>query len=73
MPLTPDERRAINRENARHSTGPKSEDGKARSRHNALGATGGLPTSVFGRGLEGTSGQATSGTQTVSTVRHLGQ
>ena len=36
MPLAPDERRAINRENARHSTGPKSADGKARSRDNAL-------------------------------------
>ena len=36
MPRTPDERRAINRENARHSTGPKSTEGKARSRQNAL-------------------------------------
>src|SRR3954469_9359753 len=36
MPRTPDERRAINRENARHSTGPKSAEGKARSRGNAL-------------------------------------
>ena len=36
MPLSTDDRRAINRENARHSTGPKSADGKARSRNNAL-------------------------------------
>src|SRR5437763_1373745 len=36
MPLTSEERRAINRENARRSTGPKSAEGKARSRTNAL-------------------------------------
>src|SRR4051794_12527241 len=36
MTLTADERSAINRENASKSTGPKSADGKARSRNNAL-------------------------------------
>jgi len=34
--LDPDERSRINRENARHSTGPRTADGKARSRLNAV-------------------------------------
>ncbi len=36
MPLTSEERSAINRQNAAHSTGPKSSEGKAASRRNAL-------------------------------------
>ncbi len=36
MPLTDDQRRAICRENAQKSTGPKTEEGKARSRTNAM-------------------------------------
>ncbi len=36
MPLTSQARSAINRQNASHSTGPKTDDGKTRSRRNAL-------------------------------------
>ncbi len=36
MPLTSQERSAINRQNAANSTGPKSNEGKAASRRNAL-------------------------------------
>ena len=36
MPVTADRRREINRENARKSTGPRTDEGKARSRGNAL-------------------------------------
>ena len=36
MPLTAEERAAINRQNASKSTGPKTDEGKARSRRNAL-------------------------------------
>ncbi len=36
MPLTPEERSAINRQNAANSTGPRSDEGKARSRRNAF-------------------------------------
>ncbi len=36
MPLTSLQRSAINRQNASHSTGPKTDDGKTRSRRNAL-------------------------------------
>jgi hypothetical protein len=36
MTLTPEERRAKNRENARKSTGPKTDEGKRRARANAL-------------------------------------
>lgn len=36
MTLTPEERRDVNRENARKSTGPRSEAGKARARFNAM-------------------------------------
>jgi len=36
MPLTADQRREVNRENARNSTGPRTDEGKARSRRNAL-------------------------------------
>jgi hypothetical protein len=36
MPLTPEERRLIRQNNARRSTGPKTAEGKARSRGNAL-------------------------------------
>src|SRR3954470_22195529 len=48
MPLTPDEPRAINRETARRSTGPKTAEGKARSRNNALkhGLCAAVPTAL---------------------------
>jgi hypothetical protein len=36
MPLTQSQRRKINQANARLSTGPRSDDGKNRSRQNAL-------------------------------------
>ena len=36
MPLTATQRRQINRQNAANSTGPKSDEGKERSRRNAL-------------------------------------
>ena len=36
MALTPEERRAKNQQNARKSTGPRSDQGKIRSRANAL-------------------------------------
>ncbi len=36
MPLTPEERAEVNRRNARKSTGPRTEEGKAASRRNAL-------------------------------------
>ena len=36
MLLSTEQRRQINRQNASRSTGPKSDEGKARSRQNAL-------------------------------------
>jgi hypothetical protein len=36
MPITPERRAEINRENAQKSTGPRTEEGKAASRRNAL-------------------------------------
>jgi hypothetical protein len=36
MSLTPEQRRLINQNNARRSSGPRSAEGKARSRGNAL-------------------------------------
>ncbi len=36
MSLTSKQRSAVNRQNASRSTGPKTDDGKARSRVNAL-------------------------------------